>query len=342
MNKIIATLLGITVAAAAITVNSALYTVSETEQVVTRKFGNPNTMILGDNAGEVDSTRYNSIVEWNEKQKLAGEASVNKITVGAGLKWKTPFIESVTRFDDRILEYDSAPSDIVTKDKKNLLINNYARWKINNPLLFMQRVQTENGAQPKLDDIIYSVIREHTGRNNLIEIVRTSNNPIETTEQRHVEYIEQGRELIMEEITYTANQMASEFGMEILDVRIKRADLPKQNETSVYGRMTKERQKEAKQYRSEGEEQARVIRAETDRDKDIILSEAYMKAEQIRGEGEAEALNIYAKSYNQDRDFYEFWRTLESYKTDAVKEGTKVVMSSDSDYFQFLKGPAGN
>ena len=236
-----------------------------------------------------------------------------------GLHMKVPFIQQVTYFDDRLLDYDSAPTEVVTKDKKTLVVDNYSRWRITDPLLFLQTVRNEAGAQARLDDIIYSELRVDLGQSNLNEIVATKRKEIFTT------------------VTERSNDKAREYGIRVVDVRVKRADLPVQNEKAVYGRMRAERHRIARQYRSEGKEEALKIRSETDKEKTILLADAYEKEQLLRGEGDAEAVRIYADAYKRDPDFFKFLRTLEAYKG-ALKEKTTVILPPDSDFLRFLKG----
>ena len=317
--------------------DSMTYTVHETEQVVLTAFGKPRKIIVGSNvAGEIDSKRLERVVAWDRSQA----EHVKEITAGSGLYFKRPFIDTVNIFEDRVLEYDSAPAVVVTKDKKQLIIDNYARWNIDNPLLFMKTVLNENGAQSRLDDMIYSSVREVVGQYDLIEIVRSSNRKMESTEYKNFTKIVRGRDELMEEITRLSNEKAKQYGINIIDVRIKRADLPKENAESVYKRMVAERSRVAKTYRSEGEEESIKIRAETDRDKQIILAEGYKKAEGIRGNGDATALTTYADAYSKDPEFYKLWRTLRGY-SEALPEGTRLILDAGSDFFQYLKGPQG-
>jgi membrane protease subunit HflC len=235
-----------------------------------------------------------------------------------GLYFKIPFpIQDVNRFEDRLLEYDSAPTEIITKDKKNLVLDNYALWRIINPLMFMQAVRDENGAQSRLDDIIYSMLRVELGKYDLHDIVATS------------------RDEIMETVTRMCNEKALDYGIEVLDVRIKRADLPEENEKHVFDRMRAERQRMANQYRSEGEEEATKIRAQTDKEKVIILAQAYKVAQKVKGEGDAEAAGIYANAFGRDPAFYEFVRTLEAYEN-SFDQSTTIVLSPDAEFFQYL------
>jgi membrane protease subunit HflC len=216
-----------------------------------------------------------------------------------GIHLKVPFIQQLTFFEKRILEYDSSPAEILTQDKKNLVVDNYAKWKIVDPLKFYQTVRNEYGAQSRLDDIIYAQLRVQLGLHTLTEVV---------SEKRHV---------IMENVTAKSNELAKDYGIEVVDVRVKRADLPPENEKNVYGRMNAERERQAKKYRSEGQEEAQKIRALADREKTIILAEAYKKAEESKGEGDALATKIYADAYQQDPQFFSFIRSIEAYKKRA-------------------------
>jgi membrane protease subunit HflC len=236
-----------------------------------------------------------------------------------GLHFKLPYpIQTLHVFDDRLLEYDSAPTEIITKDKKNLVVDNYAAFKIVDPLKFMQTVGTESGAQSRLDDIVYSELRVELGARDLNEVVARS------------------RAKIMEIVTTKCYQKALEYGIEVVDVRIKRADLPEENEKFVFDRMRAERQRIANQYRSEGSEEATKIRAETDRDRTMILAEAYQKSQEIRGEGDAEALKTYAQAYQRDPDFYEFTRSLEAYEK-SLSSKTVVILSMDNELFKYFE-----
>ncbi|MBU1628234.1 protease modulator HflC [bacterium] len=235
-----------------------------------------------------------------------------------GLNFKVPFIQSVVYYDDRILEYNSSPTEILTKDKKNLLLDNFARWRIEDPTKFYESVKTEISAQARLDDIIYSMLRVELGRYSLEEIISSQ------------------RDTIMRAVTEKSASKAKDYGIEIKDVRIKRADLPPENEKSIFERMKAEREKMAKTYRSEGDEEATKIRAQTDKDKTIILSQAYEKSQIIKGEGDADAIKIYANAYQNDPEFYTFFRSLEAYKK-TMDENTTIVLSPDVEFFKYLK-----
>lgn len=235
-----------------------------------------------------------------------------------GLYVKVPFIQEVTYFDKRLLDYDSSAQDVITQDKKTILIDNFAKWRIVDPLKVYQAFQSQRGALQRLHDIIYSELRVELGRHDLSEIVSKT------------------RAEIMKVVTERSNEKASAYGIEIQDVRIKRADLPEQNEKAVFARMQAERERQAKQYRAEGAEEAQKIRSEAEKDREIILAEAYREAEELRGEGDARAFKIYAEAYRQDPRFFEFTRSMEAYKKTFNGKST-VVMSPDSEFFKYLK-----
>lgn len=237
-------------------------------------------------------------------------------TPGLHFKLPAPFQNAVS-FDDRLLEYDVAPEEVLSKDKKTLIVDNYVRWRIMDPLLFLQTVQAIPNAVTRLDDIVYSELRRELGTHNMSEIITET------------------REEIMDAVTQASNAATDPYGIDVVDVRIKRVDLPSQNEESIYARMDAERKRQANQFRSEGEEEAQKIRAATDKDKTIILADAYKEAELIRGEGEARALEIYANAFSKDADFYEFMRTLETYKK-VIDGKTTLVLPADSKLFKTL------
>ncbi len=259
----------------------------------------------------VDETKQAIVLQFGKPIRAISEP---------GLNWKIPFIQNVVFFEDRLLVYDAAPTEIITKDKKTLIVDNYARWKIIDPLKFLQTVRDLNGAQARLDDIVYSELRVDLGLFNMSEIVSEK------------------REGIMERVTEVSNEKANTYGIEIVDVRIKRVDLPPENEKYIFDRMRAERERIAKQYRAEGQEESAKIIAETEREKTVILAEAYKTAQTLKGEGEAESIKIYAESFNQDPEFYKFYRTLEAYRK-TFKDKTTVLLSTDSEFLKYLTKP---
>jgi membrane protease subunit HflC len=262
---------------------TSIFIVDETEQVVILQFGKPV-----------------------------------RIITEPGLHMKVPFpIQEKNVFDNRLLEYDSPPEEILSKDKKSLIVDNYVRWKIVDPLQFLKTVQAIPTALSRMDDIVYSELRRELGTHDMVEIIT------------------ENREELMEKVTVASNRSTRDYGIEVVDVRIRRVDLPSQNEESIYARMDAERKRQANKFRSEGEEEAQKIRATTDRDKTIILADAYKQAERIRGEGDAKAVEVYADAYSADPKFYEFVRTLDAYKK-IINDKTMLVIPSDSRLFKLL------
>ena len=267
----------------AIVVMSTVFTVDETKQVVILQFGEPVRIIK---------------------------------TPGLNFKLPAP-LKVAQSFDDRLLEYDVPPEEILSKDKKSLIVDNYVRWRITDPLLFLQTVQTQSIAKTRIDDIVYSELRRELGTHNMSEIIT------------------ENRELIMEEVTRESAIATKPYGIEVVDVRLKRVDLPQNNEQSIYRRMQAERIRQANKFRSEGEEESQKIKASTDKDKTIILANAYKEAEEVKGEGEAKAVDIYARAFSKDPDFYEFYRTLEAYKKILDKK-TTLVLPTNSKLFDII------
>ena len=257
----------------------------------------------------VDETQQVVILQLGKPVKTVIEPGFN-------VKLPFPFQEKIV-FDDRLLEYDSPPEAILSKDKKSLIVDNYVRWKIVDPLQFLKTVQAIPTAKSRMDDIVYSELRRELGTHDMVEIIT------------------QNREEIMDVVTRASNEATLSYGISVIDVRIRRVDLPAENEESIYARMEAERKRQANKFRSEGSEEAQKIRAATDRDKTIILADAYKEAERIRGEGDAKAVQVYARSYSSDPKFYEFVRTLDAYKK-VVDDKTTLVLPSDSKLFKLL------
>ena len=234
-----------------------------------------------------------------------------------GLKAKSPFIQNVIYFEKRILSSDALPQEYLTTDKKRLVVDHVTRWKIIDPLLFFKAVTTEAGARARLDDIVFSELRRELATFDFVDV------------------ISQERENIMERVARSATKKAAEYGIGVVDVRTKRADLPEEVEQSVFNRMIAERKRESNLFRAEGNEQANIIRAQADRDSTVIRAEGYEEAQRIRGEGEAEAIRIYAEALGQDPEFYAFSRRIQAYGN-MLKNGDKVVIPANSDFFRFL------
>jgi len=243
-----------------------------------------------------------------------------KIIKEPGLYFKIPFIQKVKYFSKQLLDNDSPPAEVITKDKKNLLIDNFTIWKIVDPLKFLETVRNVRGAEARLDDILFSELRVEIGTHRLIDIVTET------------------REAIMAKVSSEASKKASEYGIEVVAVRIKRTDLPPEIANSIFNRMRTERERIAKEYRSEGREEATKIRAETDKEKTILIADAYKKEQEVRGEGDGISTKIYAEAYQKDTKFYAFMRSMEAYKK-SLKTDTTILLSKESDFLEFLNNP---
>ena len=293
-----------------ITLFSSAYRVREWEQVVITQFGDP-----------------------------AGEPVIE-----AGLHFKLPFVQHVNRFDKRILIWDGKKNEIPTVDKVLIWVDTTARWRINNPLLFLQAVRTERGAQGRLDGVIDSATRDVISAHELIEVVRLSNRVLDlppdeeaegvTTEQGRVE-IKAGRNVLVEQILEKSKELTPKYGIELLDVRIKRINYHEGVRRTVFDRMISERQRIAERYRAEGRGHKAEIDGQRVAEEKKISSEAYRKAQTTIAEADATAARIFAEAYNLDPEFYAFWRTLEAYGK-LIGENHTLVISPDSDLYRFL------
>ena len=271
-------------------------------------------IVVGQSAFLVQQWEQGLILEFGKPIRIIQEP---------GLYFKTPFIQDLTLFEKRILAAEARPAEYITLDKKRLTVDTVSRWRISQPLIFYQTVRNYAGAIARLNDITFARLRQEIGNHNFKEFIREE------------------RERIMNQVTSGVEEQARRFGIEVIDVRIRRVDLPEEVQNSVFARMKAERERIAKRYRAEGDEQAREIRASADKDKEILLAEAYGKAQALKGEGEAESAKIYAEAYNKDIDFFRFVRTLESYKT-IFKENTTFLLKPDSSLLRFLESPYGN
>lgn len=227
-----------------------------------------------------------------------------------GLHFKMPFIQNVVYFDSRVLDYEARSREAFTVDKKAIVLDNYARWKIINPLQFYRTMRTIPGAQARLDDVVYSQLRALVGAYTLTEVVSSH------------------RAAIMKEVTNKVSALMHSYGVEVLDVRIKRTDLPPENQRAIFGRMRAERERQAKQYRSEGEEESTRIRSDADRQRAVILAEAAREAQITRGTGDAKAASVYAQSYNKAPQFYAYQRWLDAMRK-SLKENSKMVLANE-------------
>jgi len=287
----------------------AVYIVSETNQVIITQFGEPK-------GGAVTS---------------------------AGIHLKTPFIQKANYFEKRWLEWDGDPNQIPTKDKKYIWVDTYCRWRISNPLVFFQRVKDERGALTRLDDIVDGETRNAIATFDLIEIVRSTNREFEVSEESALlDYaemtgkIEMGREQIARIILENAAKITPEFGVELKDVRVKRVNYVEEVQQKVFDRMIAERKRIASKYRSEGDGKSAEIRGQKEKELKRITSEAYRKAQEVKGKADAEATRIYAQSYSADPEFYQFTKTLETYKNTLDQE-TWLMLSTSSEFLKYIK-----
>ena len=237
-----------------------------------------------------------------------------------GLNFKTPFLHSAIRFDRRILASDAPEAEYLSQDKKRLVADPVTRWRISDPLKFFKTVRDESGARARLDDLVFSELRGEVASHTFATVIGSK------------------REAIMDAVAKNVRAKASEFGIEVVDVRIKRADLPREVQQSVFARMQAEREREAKRYRSEGDEEGNKLRSQTDKERTIVLAEAEQAAQKFRGEGDATATRIYAEAYGKDPEFYRFVRSLQSYEMFLGKRST-LLLSADSPLFRYLSGP---
>ena len=265
-----------------------------------------------------------------------------------GLKFRIPFLDTVRVFEKRFLEWDGKVTEIPTKEKRNILVDTYARWRISDPKIFLERLRDEETAQSRLDGILNGETRDSIARHDLAELIRTTTDreavrdPSQPAEEAgaDLEEIEVGRQTIREEIQKNARKRIEEqdWGIELLDVQFKRINYVADVRQSVYTRMIAERQRIADRFRSEGEGEASRIRGDKERELKSIQSEAYRQAQEIIGRADAEATEIYARAYDQSaqaREFYEFLKTMESY-SETFDEETWMMLSTDSDFYRFL------
>jgi len=290
---------------------NSFFTVDETEQAIITQFGRP-----------------------------VGEAIIEP-----GLRFKLPFIQIVNFFPKNLLEWDGDPGEIPTLDKTFIWVDTFARWRITDPLKYFRTVGNEMGAQRKLDDIIDPAVRNFITSYHLIEVVRNSNRPMDTMEAGLEQIgakvvateVKTGREKITRLILEQAAPKLAEFGIEVIDVRIKRINYVAEVQKAVFGRMIAERKQIAEKFRSEGQGESRKIEGEKDKELKKISSEAYRTSQEIKGKADAEAARLYAEAFGRDSEFYSFVKTLEVYKN-TLDENTALVLSTDSDFLKYLKG----
>ena len=302
-------IIGVVVVVALLTMWSSLYTVSETEQAIITQFG-----------------------------ELVGQAHTDP-----GLHIKVPFIQQVISFDKRWLEWSGDPTQIVTKDKKFLWVDTYTRWRVKDPILFYQRVRDERAAQSRLDDIVDGDTRNVIASNDLIEVVRTTDRKFaeieETADMGTAEAakpITTGRTKITQAILDKSRPIVAEFGIELVDVQIKRVNYVQDVQQKVFERMISERRRVAERSRSEGQGKAAEVRGQKERELKGIQSEAYRKAQEIMGKADGESTRIYAEAYSRDPELYQFLKTMETYRR-TFGQDTTLILSTEGEFFKYLK-----
>jgi membrane protease subunit HflC len=238
-----------------------------------------------------------------------------------GLGFKVPFIQQVEYFEKRVLDYDAPSVELILGDQKRLVVDAFTRYRIVDPLRFRQAAGSEALFRQRLEPTVFAALRSVLGETSLIDV------------------LSKDRALLMNRIRDEANKALGRFGVEIVDVRIKRADLPAENSQAIFRRMQTEREREAKELRAQGAEIAQRIRARADRERRVLIAEAQKRAEILRGEGDAEAIRIFAEAFGQDVDFFKFYRTMQAYRQALADGNTSIVMSPESDFFRFFGSP---
>lgn len=291
-----------------IILSTSAYTVDTREHAIISRFGEVQKIV-------VNEANYEIVMETiNNSEKYNG---VN-VSIKKGLHFKVPFIDTVEKLENRLITYKTASRQVNTLDKKILILSNNAQWKIVDPLLFRLTMKNEQQASLRLDDILYSEINVQVGKTIAHTLIADK------------DYLEEMSHTVVTDV----NMELAKYGMEILDNRILKTELHESNILNIYARMEAERKQKAQQYRSEGEEEKLKIVSSTDKDSAIMISEAKKDAEIIKGEGDAVAAQIYSNAYSADPDFYEYYQTLDLYKT--TLKGTTMIIGEDSPLFKYL------
>lgn len=263
------------------------------------------------------------VVHQNEQAIVLEFGKPVRIISEPGLFWKIPVVQTIEYFDKRILDLDTAPQEVTASDQKRIVVDAFARYRIVDPLLFYQSVRDERNVRSRLGPIIESALRRVLGNTTFSDVVRDK------------------REALMKRIAQSVNEEGKEFGLEVVDVRIKRADLPEQNSKNIFDRMRAERLREAAEFRGEGTGAASRIRANADREVTIIKAEALREGERTRGEGDSERNRIFADAFNRDQDFFGFYRSMQAYEAGFKPGDTRMLLSPDSEFFKYFNNPNG-
>jgi membrane protease subunit HflC len=246
-----------------------------------------------------------------------------RVVTDPGLNFKIPLLESVISVEKRIVDLENPAQEVITSDQKRLVVDAFARYRINDALKFYQTIGAIEGANARLSTLLNSALRRVLGEATTIDVVRDK------------------RAQLMSQVRTQLENEAQSFGVAVIDVRIRRADLPEQNRQAVYQRMQTERQREAAEFRAQGSQRSQEIRARADRDVTVLIAEAQSKGEQTRGEGDAERNRIYAEAYGRDPDFFTFYRSMQAYEAGLRSNDTRMVLKPDSDFFRYFGDPMG-
>jgi len=273
---------------AGIVATSALFVVDQTEQALVLQFGQPRRVIRE-----------------------------------PGLWMKRPFLEDVRRYDNRLLDFEPPPEEVIVSDQKRLVVDTYTRYRITDPLLFYQTANSEVAVRARLSAMVNGSLRRVLGNVTLSALLSHQ------------------RSSIMKQIRDEVRDQGKGFGIDIVDVRIRRADLPEENSQAIYARMVSERQQQAAQFRGEGSEAAQTVRANADRERTVIIAEAQRDAQKVRGDGDAQSIRIYADAFGQDKEFFAFYRSMQAYRDALTGHGTSFVLTPDTGFFRFFENPGG-
>jgi membrane protease subunit HflC len=267
------------------------------------------------------------IVDQTEQALVLQFGQPRRVIRDPGLWTKRPFLEDVRRYDNRLLDFEPPPEEVIVSDQKRLVVDTYTRYRITDPLLFFQTVNSEVAVRARLSAMVNGSLRRVLGNVTLSALLSHE------------------RPAIMKQIRDEVNDQGKGFGIDVIDVRIRRADLPEENSQAIFARMKSEREQQAAQYRGEGAEAAQNVRANADRERTVILAEAQRDAQRVRGDGDAESIRIYADAFGQDKEFFAFYRSMQAYRDALNGRTTSFVLSPDSGFFRFFEnsgGTAGN
>jgi membrane protease subunit HflC len=261
------------------------------------------------------------IVDQTEQALVLQFGQPRRVIRTPGLWAKRPFLEDVKRYDNRLLDFEPPPEEVIVSDQKRLVVDTYTRYRITDPLLFYQTVNTEVAVRARLSAMVNGSLRRVLGNVTLSALLSHE------------------RPAIMKQIRDEVSEQGKGFGIDVIDVRIRRADLPEENSQAIFARMVSERQQQAAQYRGEGAEAAQTVRANADRERTIIVAEAQRSAQRVRGDGDAESIRIYADAFGQDKEFFAFYRSMQAYRDALNGRSTSFVLTPGSGFFRFFEKP---